>query len=207
MRSACARIVSTGRFIATASRRGGQNFAPYSPDTPGLSPAIWTRGELWRLVTYGFVGTGSIGAALVLQIACVYWFGFELCVWLGEKRARVLVLAAIVGSSVLAAAAQFAWDELGGHTSATPFSMMQGQRVTLAATLAGFAARNREGTVSRLRLLYGLTVPSRWLVPLQLGWAVVEFGRTQDLGGLVGIVVATALGWRIAMSPRREDAS
>lgn len=163
-----------------------------------LTPAVWEHGELWRLVTYGFVGSQGLGPTTVLQLACVYWFGLELCVLLGAGRARALVFSAIVGCGIVASIAQFAWEMLGGPRGGAPFRMMQGQHVVLAACVAAFAARNRHATLSRLRLLFGLTIPSRWLVPLQLGWALIELGLTRDFGGFVGIVAATAWGWRSA---------
>jgi hypothetical protein len=80
--------------------------------------------------------------------------------------------------------------------------MMQGQSVVLALAMAGFAAHSRWSTVSHTTLLFGLPIPSRWLVPLQLVVATGGFVSTRDLGGLVGI--ATASAWGLRMARRRR---
>lgn len=171
-----------------------------------LGPAVWERGEVWRVVTFGFVGAGKLGLTTVLQIACVYWLGMELCAGLGLRRARVLLLGAIMGSGVAAAGAQILLEGLGVPRCPKPFEMMQGQRTVLAICVAGFAATNRHVTVTRLRLLYGLAIPSRWLIPLQVGWALIELGLTRDLGGFVGLMTATLAGWWGTAPPRRGRA-
>ena len=160
-----------------------------------LTPAVWESGQTWRVVSFGFVGDGPLGPTTVIQIACFYWLALELCRSVGVRRARVVLLAGVVVSGLVATIAQMAIEQAGLPRCAAPFEMMQGQRTLLAISVAGFAAGNRHVAVTRLRLLYGLAIPSRWLIPLQLGWALIELGLTRDVGGFVGLVVATLTGW------------
>jgi hypothetical protein len=171
-----------------------------------LSPAVWEQAETWRLVTFGFVGAGALGPTTVLQIACIFWLGSEICTSIGPQRARILLIGAVFGGGLAATGGQVL-GELGGlPRCAEPFEMMQGQRIVLAVSVAAFAAGNRQVNVTRLRLLYGLAIPSRWLIPLQLGWALIELGLTRDFGGFVGLAVGTLMGWWGASSGRAERA-
>jgi hypothetical protein len=170
-----------------------------------LHPAVWERGEVWRLVTFGFVGYGQLGLTTVLQIACVFWLGLELSACIGERRTRVLLLGAIVISGLTAAVAQHLVELMGIPRGDHPFEMMQGQRIVLAICVASFAAVNREVNITRLRLLYGLTIPSRWLIPLQVGWALIELGLTRDVGGFSGLMTGTLVGWWGASRPSAAE--
>jgi hypothetical protein len=172
-----------------------------------LGPAVWERGEVWRVVTFGFVGSGQLGLTTVLQIACVYWLAIELSASIGVRRTRVLLLGAMVGSGLAGATAQYLIELGGVPRGSHPFDMMQGQRIVLAISVAGFAAVNRQVNITRLRLLYGLTIPSRWLIPLQVGSALIELGLTRDVGGFCGLMTGTLAGWWGASPPRRERES
>ncbi len=171
-----------------------------------LSTRAWTGPEPWRVVTYGLVGAGGLSMLTVLQLVAVYWFSMELITWIGLRRARVLVLGGIVGSGVSASLVQWLSDLAGGPgCDYAPFWLMQGQAVVLAIVMSAFAAHARWTTVSDTTLLWGLPVPARWFVPLQLGGAVLGFVATGDLGGMVGIAVAVGWGYRLgATRPRRR---
>ena len=169
-----------------------------------LSSAVWERGEVWRLVTYGLVGTGGISAWAAFELLLVYWFSMELVGWIGLSRTRVLVLGGIVVAGTAATAAQAISDALGGPGfPPAPYWMMQGQSVVLALVTAAFATHARWTRVAHTRFFWGLPIPTRWLVPLQLLFAAGGFAATRDLGGLVGIATATVWGLRMA-GPRRR---
>ncbi len=164
-----------------------------------LGPAVWERGEMWRLVTYGLFGRGGITPWVIVQLVLVYWLVQQRVVWVGARRARTFVLGGIAVAGVTAALAQAVSDQLGGPSSAwSPFWLMQGQNVIIAMGLAAFAASNRFSTISHTPYVFGLPIPTRWLVPLQLLMAVGAALSTGDLGGFVGIVAATAWGWTAA---------
>ena len=195
-------VILLGLLVAGAV---GESFAELRPalELLRLSPDVWEHGQLWRLVTYGLVGTGGIGFWSAFQLFLVYWFAMEVMVWLGIARTRVLVLGGIVVSSAAATVVQYASNLVGGpFCDDAPFWMMQGQVVVLSIVMAGFAARNRWASVSHTPFLWGLPIPSRWLVPLQLLAAIAGFAATRDLGGLVGIATASFWGFTVAR-PRR----
>ena len=158
-----------------------------------LGSSAWREGQVWRVVTYGLVGSGPLSMWSVLQLVLVYWCVMEAVVLLGERATRVLILGGIVAAGASALLAQAFSDAIGGPTRAYPFRMMQGQSVVVALALPAFAARNRHSTVMRTPLLFGLPIPSRWLVPLQILAALAAFTSTRDFGGFVGIM--TAIGW------------
>ncbi len=161
-----------------------------------LSPGVWERSEVWRLVTYGWVGSGGISAWSLLHLVLVYWLLMELVARGGLRRTRIVLLGGIVIASSAAVAAQIVSDASGGPHCALPFWMMQGQSTVTAIAIASFAAANRYSTVAHTPFLFGLRVPSRWLIPLQLLYALASFAATRDVGGLVGIVTATVWGVR-----------
>ncbi len=161
-----------------------------------LDPAAWERGEVWRMVTYGVFGRGGISAWVVLQLVLVYWLVQQLVVWVGVRRARTTLLGGVAVAGVTAALAQAASNQFGGPScSYAPFWLMQGQNVILAIGLAAFAANNRYSTVSHTPYVFGLPIPTKFLVPLQLLMTLGGALNTGDLGGFVGIVAATAWGW------------
>lgn len=161
-----------------------------------LDPAAWERGEVWRMVTYGFVGRGGISAWVVLQLVLVYWLVQQLVVCVGVRRARTILLGGIAVAGVSAALAQAGSDQFDGPSCHyAPFWLMQGQNVVVAIGLAAFASTNRYSTVSHTPYVFGLPIPTKFLVPLQLLMALGGALSTGDLGGFVGIVAATAWGW------------
>ncbi|MGH1344252.1 MAG: hypothetical protein ACRBN8_22020 [Nannocystales bacterium] len=161
-----------------------------------LDPAAWERGEVWRMVTYGLFGRGGISAWVVLQLVLVYWLVQQLVVWVRPRRARTILLGGVAVAGVTAALAQAGSNQFGGPScSYAPFWLMQGQNVILAIGLAAFASSNRYSTVSHTPYVFGLPIPTKWLVPLQLLMTLGGALSTGDLGGFVGIVAATAWGW------------
>ena len=53
------------------------------------------------------------------------------------------------------------------------------------------------------KFLFGLPIPTRWFVPLQVAVAVLGFAATADLGGMVGLLAATA--WGMFIAGRSQD--
>lgn len=165
-------------------------------DSLRLDPAAWERGEVWRMVTYGLFGRGGISAWVILQLVLVTWLVQQLVVWVRVRRARTILLGGIAVAGVSAALAQAASNQFGGPScDYAPFWLMQGQNVVIAIGLSAFAASNRHSTVSHTPYVFGLPIPTKWLVPLQLLMTLGGALSTGDLGGFVGIVVATAWGW------------
>jgi hypothetical protein len=164
-------------------------------ETLRLSSGVWERFELWRLVTYGWVGAGTLSPITLIEIVLVYWFATELTVWIGSRRTQLLLVGGVPLAGAAATAVQWLWTASGGSQCADPFVMMQGQRIVIAVVVAAFASCNRGVIIKRLPFFFHLPIPSRWLIPLQLLWALMVFANTRDLAGFAGVVLATALGW------------
>jgi hypothetical protein len=167
-----------------------------------LDPAVYEAGQLWRLVTYGLVGTGGIGAWSIVQLVLVYWLTMQLVTWIGLRRTQTMLLGGIAVSGLAAVGAHAGAELLGAPPCAYPFGLMQGQSIVIAIGLAGFSAANRYSTVRHTPYVYGLPIPTKWLVPLQLMLAFAGAVATNDVGSFVGIATASAWGWR-GMSTQR----
>ncbi len=171
-------------------------FAPYVAALR-LGPQVWQDGQLWRLVTYAVVGSGSLSLWGLSSLVLLYWLMIDTLRVLGRARLRAMMLGGVMAASVAATVAQFASDQVGGPgCDWGPFWMMQGQTVLIAILIASFAARGRGAVVSRTTLMLGMPIPSRWLIPIQVIGAAIGLVTTLDLGGFVGIVTATYWGWR-----------
>lgn len=162
-----------------------------------LAPEVWEDGQLWRLVTYALMGSGSLSLWGLSTLVLLYWLLIDTLRVLGRARLRAMMLGGVLAASVGATVAQFASDQVGGPgCDWGPFWMMQGQTVLIAVLVASFAARNRGSTLSHVTLMLGLRIPSRWLVPIQLIGAAIGLVTTGDLGGFIGIATASYWGWR-----------
>jgi|GEM_PF-1902694 len=169
-----------------------------------LTPAVWEQGQMWRVVTYGFVGHGGISMWVVVQLVLVYWLGQQMLVWLGRERARVVLLGGIAVAGVVAVMVQAAAEALGGPScDGSPFWLMQGQSVVIGVGLGVFASNNRHSTLSFRGLFFGLPIPVKWVPWLHLLLAFGGALGTGDLAGFVGLVTAMAWGWRSTSRARR----
>lgn len=172
-----------------------------------LDAAVWEQGQLWRLVTFGLVGEGGVGLWSVVQLALVYWFAMELCVFIGERRTQVLLVGGIAIAGVTAATVEFLWQVAGGQGSDFAFAMVQGQRTVLAILLPAFAVRHRHSVLVETHLLFGMPVPTKWLIPMQLIGALASFAALRDVGGFAGVLAATWWGARLPRSRARGHSS
>lgn len=168
-----------------------------------LDASVWEKGQLWRVVTYGFVGQGALGLWSVIQLVAIWWFIVELCVAMGVARVRVLVLGGVVIAGLTAVVVQLAWEAATGTRNDFSFAMMQGQRIIVSIVVPAFATRHRYTMVSS-PLLFGLPMPSRWLIGLQLFFALTTFAALRDVGGLAGVLAATLWGARALRGPAKR---
>lgn len=171
-----------------------------------LDAAVWERGQLWRLVTYGLVGADAFSLWAVLQLVVIYWFTVELCVLLDVRRVRVLLLGGIVIAGSVGVLAQLGWELAGGERSPYPFWMAQGQRILTAIVVPAFAARHRH-TLLRLPLVARLPIPARWLVGLELLLALATFAALRDVGGFAAVLAAVVWGSTALRHPSRRRAN
>lgn len=159
-----------------------------------LHPRVWEDGQLWRVVTFGLVGAGGLSLRGLLQLVLVHWFTLELCVLLGVRRTKVLLAGGIVITGMSAATVQFTWEALGGVRHPAIFHMIQGQHAVLALVVAAFASANPHATLVGTRMFFGMPLPTKWLIPLQLFIALATFAAARDVGGFAGVLVATLVG-------------
>lgn len=91
--------VVASAVVAFGSRHTGPLF-----ELAALIPAEVWRGQLWRLVTWGFIQPSPIG--LVFTCLFLYWFGRDLAgVWGSRRFLRVygtVLLVAAAGTSLIA---------------------------------------------------------------------------------------------------------
>lgn len=168
-----------------------------------LDAAVWERGELWRVITFGLFGTGGLGLWTVLQLGMIYWLTLELCAFIGERRTQVIVLGGIVVAGMTAVGVEFLWEVVGDNPNRYAFTMVQGQRCVLAVLIPAFAVRHRHSMLVDTPLLFGLPLPTKWLIPLQLLGALASFAALRDVGGLAGVLAATAWGARLPRKRRQ----
>lgn len=165
-----------------------------------LSPAVWQLGFLWQILTYPVAAEFS-GFFFLLALFMVYQFGSEPCRRLGRKEFwKVFLLATLAGG--LAAVASQLLLEAAGMAQRADFTLMQGERMTLAVLTALYATLFSQATIL---FFFVLPIPARALLWIELAIAFVAFLATKDFAGFVGIAVAigTVYAWLTGKGPRR----
>lgn len=156
-----------------------------------LTGAAWSRGFLWQLVTYPFVGTGSPGLWFVIELIILFLFARTVFYQLGRRRFwQLLVLLSLAAAVAAVAVDLIATLAAGGQAFQLPFVLMQGQRMLLVLLIALFAVLNRNATIL---LFFVLPVQARWFLLLEIVFAFLGFLGTKDLPGFVGICSAVGL--------------
>ncbi|HKH43642.1 MAG TPA: hypothetical protein VKM72_03170, partial [Thermoanaerobaculia bacterium] len=110
-----------------------------------LTPLVWQRGFVWEVATYPFIGYGG-GIFFLISLIFLYLFARDVFLGLGRRHFWRLVLAAAIGSALVALLAD-ALGRLAGFAAPEPFSLMQGQLVLWAVFVAAFATANRGATI------------------------------------------------------------
>ncbi len=166
-----------------------------------LSNAVWQRGEVWRVLTYPFVGFGAPSLWILLQLAMLLWFGRDIYVRLGRKRFwRVLVLGALVAAAV-ALGVEALFGPWGWWPTRSPYLLLQGQQLILALLVAAFATLYRSATIS---LMFVLPISAAWFIPIELLLAFLGFLWSKDLAGFLGLAAGIGFTWAI-LSPNRAQ--
>lgn len=156
-----------------------------------LTPAVWIRWQLWRLVSYPFAGFGIPDLWFLLELVILFFFAREVRARLGARR----FWSICVGVGALAAAAAclvaLAWPTLA-HGGGVPFQLMQGQRLLMAVMFAAFGALAGDSVVY---LFFVLPVRARYFPLAGVALAFVAYLASRDLPGLVGVVAAVGATW------------
>jgi len=163
-----------------------------------LSPAVF-RGFVWQIVAYPFVGWGKNGFWFLLQLLILFWFGRDVFWRLGRRRFWLLLARAAIGAAIVALVVELARLWAGGPPlGIDAFSLMQGQLVLLAITIAAFATLWGEATIL---LFFVLPVKARWFLWLEILFAFV-FGLLpyKDVAGFFGVVASVFLTYSLLSS-------
>lgn len=165
-----------------------------------LTPLVWRMGFVWQLLTYPVAAEFS-GFFFLIALFMVYQFGSEPCRRLGRKEFWKVFLLATVTGGVAAVATQLAL-ELAGLAQRADFTLMQGERMTLAVLTALYATLFSSATIL---FFFVLPIPAKALLWIELVIAFVAFLATKDFAGFVGIAVAigTVWAWLTGRGPRR----
>lgn len=152
-----------------------------------LSEDVVWRGYVWQLVTYPFVGIG--GFFFLLTLIFLYMIARDVFYGLGRRHFWRLVLAAAIGSALVALAVDLLMRS-AGFPAVNAFRLMQGQSLFWALFIAAYATANRGGTI----YLIFLPIEARWFLALEALMIFIGFLFTKDLPGLFGMFTALGIG-------------
>jgi hypothetical protein len=154
-----------------------------------LSPAVYV-GQVWRLVSYPFIGAGAPSFWFLIALLMVFWFGRDIFWKLGRRRFWKILLISSAGAAVAAALVQLLLLLAGVQIPlASIFGLMQGQNMMLTIFIAAFANLFGEATIL---FMFVLPIKARWFLWLEILIAFVAFLGSKDFAGFIG--VATAVG-------------
>ncbi|MEM9290961.1 MAG: hypothetical protein AAGD01_04710 [Acidobacteriota bacterium] len=160
------------------------------PNLLDLSAAVWTQGQIWRILTYPFIGSGLPDLWFLLELLILFWFARDTYRLAGRRGFWQLILVTGVGAGVVAVAVEALTQAAGSPATPLAFELMQGQRLLLAVFITSFAVAFRHATI---RLFFVLPVRAGWFLWLTPLFAFLGFLSSRDLSGFVGICVAVAL--------------
>ncbi|MDH3746071.1 MAG: hypothetical protein OES47_13315 [Acidobacteriota bacterium] len=166
------------------------------PELLRLSEAVWTKGFLWQIVTYPFIGAGQPGIWFVLELLILFLFGREIYYRLGRKNFWKLLIWVAAIAAVTAIVVELLYRAAGGG-STVAFSLLQGQRMLLTILVAAFATLYGQATIL---LFFVLPIQARWFLLLEVVFAFLGFLTTHDLAGFLGICSAVGATY-LLLSP------
>jgi hypothetical protein len=168
-----------------------------------LSPDVWQRGQVWRLVTYPVAGQGAPGIWFLLELFILYWFARDVYRRVGRRRFWSLLGWGTLAAGLAASATELLAVWIPSARAPLPFVLMQGQRTLLVIVVAAFATVFAQATVY---LFFVLPVQARWFLWIEIVFAFMGFLGTRDLGGFVGLCVAVGVTNRALASLRLDRA-
>jgi hypothetical protein len=180
-------IVLLAVVFVTFSLRYFPSTAPI-PAFFEISRAAWSGLEVWRLLTYPFIGIGAAGFWFIIGLVILYMFGRDAFYGLGRKHFWRLTLWSAVGAALVAVLTDIvARNALG---SPYPFALMQGQTILATIYVAAFATAKADATIL---LFFIIPLKARWFLALEILFAFMGFLNTKDLPGFLGICAAVGL--------------
>jgi membrane associated rhomboid family serine protease len=169
------------------------------PAAMRLTPEVWQRGQVWRLLTYPFAGQGGPGIWFLLELLILYFFARDVYWRVGRRRFWSLLAwgTVVAGLVAVAVALVAAWTP--GAALGVPFALMQGQRTLIVIAIAAFATLFGQATIY---LFFILPIQARWFLWIEILFAFMGFLGTRDLAGFLGICAAVAVTNRALASQR-----
>ena len=182
-------LIILGVLFITFALRFFQSTA-IVPAVLELTPLVWTRGWVWQLVTYPFIGTAGSGLFFLIELLILYMFGRDVFFGLYRKHFWRMILWSSIGGALVAVAVHVLLTLAGLPWSPAPFRIMQGESMLLAIFIAAFATAQRDATIY---LMFILPIPAFWMLWVEILFAFLAFLFTKDLPGFVGICAAVGL--------------
>ena len=166
----------------------------FLPDLLRLTPSVWSGLQVWRLLTYPFVGEGDLGIWFLLELLILFWFGRDIFARLGRRSFWILVGWGVITASVVAVALDLLGQLVPGISGPAPFALLQGQRTLLVIVIAAFATLFGNATVL---LFFVLPVQAKWFLWIEILFAFMGFLGTKDLAGFVGICATVGVVYNL----------
>lgn len=183
-------LILLGVLFVTFALRFFQSTA-IVPAVLELTPLVWTRGWVWQLVTYPFIGVG--GLLFLLDLLILYLFARDVYFGMYRKHFWRLILWSSIGAALAAVLVHVLLTFAGLSSWApAPFVIMQGQWILLAIFIAAFATAQRDATIY---LMFILPIPAFWMLWVEILFAFLGFLFTKDLPGFCGISAAVGLSY------------
>jgi len=157
-----------------------------------LAPEVWRSAQVWRLATYPFVGAGSAGIWILLQLLILYMFGKDVFFGLYRRHFWRLIAFSALGAGLVAVAVHVLLTLTGLMAVPVPFVLMQGQLILTTIFIAAFATAHADATIL---LFFVLPLRARWFLWLEILFGFMGFLGTRDLPGFLGICTAVGLSF------------
>lgn len=155
-----------------------------------LTPEVWHNAQVWRLATYPFVGTGTPGVWILVQLFILYIFGKDVYFGLYRRHFWRLIAFAALGAGLIAVGVHALVTTTGLMEVPLPFVLIRGQLLLTVIFVAAFATAHTDATIF---LFFILPVRAAWFLWLELVFGFIGFLSTRDLPGFLGICVAVAI--------------
>lgn len=182
-------LIILGVLFVTFALRFFQSTA-IVPAVLELTPLVWTRGWVWQLVTYPFIGVG--GLLFLIDLLVLYMFARDVYFGLYRKHFWRLILWSSIGGALAAVLVHVLLTVAGLPWAPAPFAIMQGQWMLTAIFVAAFATAHRDATIY---LFFVLAIPARWMLWVEILFAFMAYLFTKDLPGFVGLCSGVGLSY------------
>ena len=153
-----------------------------------LSSASWRQLEVWRVVTYPFIGVVMNGFWFLVGLLFLYSFGRDAFFGLGRKHFWRMILWSAIGGALVAIATDLLFARM--LPAGALYLLMQGQLFLFAVFFAAFGTAHRDATIL---IFFVIPMPARWCIPLEILGAFMGFLFTHDLAGFLGLCAAMGL--------------